>query len=154
MNYLSLDFIVYLNRMTSKENGGLFVPPHNFLHGEQLTYIIEAVDATMFGEELYPTVADKAALYMYNIVCNHVFADGNKRTGLTAAIAFLRKNNYRLIEQLFDIDGNDYGVGKQRALELFTLAVASGEITFEETKAWFAANIAEEPTFTPPKNPE
>jgi death-on-curing protein len=40
----------------------------------------------MFGLELYPTVYDKAAAYLYHIVCNHPFNDGNKRTGFGAAI--------------------------------------------------------------------
>ena len=154
MKYLSLDFIVYLNQLTIKENGGMFVPPHNYLHGEQLTYITEAVEASMFGEELYPTMADKAALYMYNNVCNHVFADGNKRTGLTAAIAFLRKNNHRLKDELVDVDGNPFNTPKHKSLELFTLAVASGDVTFEQTKSWFALNIKKQIVFNLEENRE
>ncbi|MBK8347853.1 MAG: Fic family protein [Saprospiraceae bacterium] len=41
----------------------------------------------MFGE-LYPTLSEKAGLYMYNIISNHIFQDGNKRTGLEAGIVF------------------------------------------------------------------
>ena len=46
----------------------------------------------MFGEDLYLSVYDKAAVYLFNIVCNHPFNDGNKRTGAGAAYLFLRIN--------------------------------------------------------------
>lgn len=36
-----------------------------------------------------PSVSDKAGLYMFNIISNHIFSDGNKRTGLEAALLFV-----------------------------------------------------------------
>lgn len=61
----------------------------------------------MFGEPLYHKIADKAAVYCYNVICNHIFSDGNKRTGLEADLAFLKLNGNRLNKnlpnkQLFD----------------------------------------------------
>lgn len=88
MKRLTKDFIVELNKMTIKENGGHFLPPDNFLHGEQLDYLIEMIDAEMFGQPLYPSFADKAALYMFNVISSYIFQDGNKRTGLTSALTF------------------------------------------------------------------
>lgn len=35
-----------------------------------------------FGEEQYPGVFKKAALYWYKITISHCFADGNKRAGI------------------------------------------------------------------------
>jgi death on curing protein len=35
-----------------------------------------------------------AAAYLFHIVMNHPFVDGNKRTGTHAALAFLRDNGY------------------------------------------------------------
>ena len=72
------------------------MPPDNFLHEENLDYLLEAVQAEMFGAPLYPTISDKAALYCYNIICNHIFTDGNKRTGLAAALIFLNLNGFDL----------------------------------------------------------
>jgi death-on-curing protein len=46
-----------------------------------------------YGE---PSVFDLAAAYAYGIVRNHPFVDGNKRTGLLAARAFLFQHGYRL----------------------------------------------------------
>ena len=50
---------------------------------------------TFGGEELYPTVAQKAARYAYGIASNHPFADGNKRTATAVMGAFLRMNGCR-----------------------------------------------------------
>ena len=46
----------------------------------------------VFGTERFPTVFDKAAAYCFFIVRLHPFFDGNKRTGLVAAITFLLDN--------------------------------------------------------------
>ncbi len=48
--------------------------------------------ATVFGEDAYPTVWDKAAALLMSLVGNHALVDGNKRVGFTAAILLLRKN--------------------------------------------------------------
>lgn len=45
--------------------------------------------ATFGGELLHGTVPEMAAAYLFHLVRNHPFVDGNKRTGLAAAIAFL-----------------------------------------------------------------
>ena len=51
---------------------------------------------TVFGEDAYPTVFDKAAALLLSLVTNHPFVDGNKRMGLAGAVAFLLKNGYEL----------------------------------------------------------
>lgn len=130
MKYLSKQQIVKLNQATSQAHGGNFMPPHNFLHEENLDYLIEAVQAEMFGEPLYPTISDKAAVYCFNIICNHIFTDGNKRTGLAAALIFLNLNGFDLGKEINDI-----------ILTAFILKLASGESNLEECKAWFAENI-------------
>ena len=43
----------------------------------------------IFGEERFLTIFEKAAAYCFFIVRMHPFFDGNKRTGLVAAITFL-----------------------------------------------------------------
>lgn len=96
MIYLTKQQIIRLNTATIEAHGGNFMPPSNFLHEENLDYLLEAVQAEMFGEPLYPTISDKAALYCYNIICNHIFSDGNKRTGLAAALIFLNLNYHEL----------------------------------------------------------
>lgn len=127
--YLEKEDIIYINERTVAVHGGNFMPPDNFLHEENVDYLLEAVQAEMFGVPLYPTISDKAALYCYNIICNHIFTDGNKRTGLEAALAFLKLNGCRLKK---DLPLND--------LYNFILKVASGQSDLEECKAWFMEN--------------
>lgn len=71
--------ILLINRETIRCHGGNFTPIDNLLHEENLDYLIEVVKVELFGAPMYPTITDKAAVYMFNIVCNHVFIDGNKR---------------------------------------------------------------------------
>ena len=41
----------------------------------------------------FPNLYEKAAVYCFNIITRHVFIDGNKRTGMTAALWFLALND-------------------------------------------------------------
>lgn len=50
----------------------------------------------MFGQEIYPTVLDKAAALLHSLAYHHLFIDGNKRTATRAAVAFLTRNGYRV----------------------------------------------------------
>lgn len=46
-------------------------------------------EATYAGEDLHPTLCEKAAAYLFHLVKNHPFVDGNKRVGLAVALAFM-----------------------------------------------------------------
>ena len=48
------------------------------------------------GEDLYPTIFDKASALMHSLILNHPFIDGNKRTGTASMLVFLELNGYRL----------------------------------------------------------
>lgn len=78
---------------------------------------------TFGGEELYPTLAQKAARYAYGIASNHPFVDGNKRTATAVMGAFLRLN------------GCDF---KPRHHDLLSImmGVADGSISCEELSKW------------------
>ncbi|MFM7450174.1 MAG: type II toxin-antitoxin system death-on-curing family toxin [Leptolyngbyaceae cyanobacterium] len=52
--------------------------------------------ATFAGELLHATISDQAAAYLYHLVMNHPFIDGNKRTAFAVMDTFLRINGYRL----------------------------------------------------------
>ena len=71
--------------------------------------------STFGGAFLHPTIYEMAAAYLYHLVENHPFADGNRRVGAMAALIFLDINN-------IDFDAPE---------ELFTemvLKVASGKM--------------------------
>ena len=129
MKYLSKAQIIRINRTQVEVYGGNFIPPDNFLHEENLDYLLEAVEAEMFGAPLYPEIYHKAGLYFYNIISNHIFQDGNKRTGLQSAMIFLLMNGYELTT-----DDN--------LLINFTLAVAAGEHSLEEVQSWIKENMS------------
>ncbi len=152
MEYLTKEDIILINKKTLERHGGHFIPPHNFLNEPPLDYLIEAVEGEMFGKPLYPEIYDKAGLYMFNIVSNHIFQDGNKRTGLGAALLFLALNNYQLKEELSMPKKKGFAYVAQPTLldkkevndEIlisFTLDLAAGEIDLVTCQAWFKANI-------------
>ena len=48
------------------------------------------------GEELYPTLPEKAAALGFSLIQNHPFVDGNKRTGHAAMETFLVLNGHEI----------------------------------------------------------
>lgn len=48
---------------------------------------------TFGGQELYPSVEEKAAMLLYLVTKNHSFSDGNKRIAATLFLWFLNNNN-------------------------------------------------------------
>ena len=52
--------------------------------------------ATFGGERLHASLEEQAAAYLFHLVKNHPFVDGNKRTGLMAMLVFLGLNGRRL----------------------------------------------------------
>ncbi|WP_256874969.1 type II toxin-antitoxin system death-on-curing family toxin [Nostoc sp. C052] len=74
---------------------------------------------TFAGEELYPTIAEKASALGFSLIKNHPFIDGNKRVGHAAMEVFLVLNS-------FEINAT---VDKQ---EQVILQVASGELGRDE----------------------
>ena len=52
--------------------------------------------ATFGGVFLHEGLTDMAGAYLFHLVQNHPFLDGNKRTGTMAAIVFLDLNGFQL----------------------------------------------------------
>ena len=59
-----------------------------------------AIYQTAFGEEVYPSIEEKASNLLYFIVKNHSFSDGNKRIAAAIFLHFMDRNNL-----LYKIDG-------------------------------------------------
>jgi death on curing protein len=51
---------------------------------------------SVFGEDAYPSLVEKAAALTHSIARNHALVDGNKRLALAGLIAFLGMNGHRL----------------------------------------------------------
>ena len=71
-----------------------------------LNSIINNIYQTYMGKELYPSIEEKAANFLYLIIKNHTFIDGNKRIGATLFIYFLFTNNILYKEDKQVIDNN------------------------------------------------
>ena len=57
---------------------------------------IAAQTASFGGQDLYPTILEKAAQLCFRIMRNHPFVDGNKRTAVHAMLVFLVLNGASL----------------------------------------------------------
>lgn len=76
------------------------------------------------GEPVCRDAFEMAAAYLFHIVQNHPFADGNKRAGAVAALLFLRINGVTVKLQ-------------RGELHDITIAVASGKAEKPEVAAFF-----------------
>jgi death-on-curing protein len=50
-------------------------------------------EASFSGQYVHADIFEMAAAYLYHLVMNHPFVDGNKRVGLEAALVFLEIND-------------------------------------------------------------
>ncbi len=83
---------------------------------------------TFDGNELYPSIAEKAAALGFSLIQNHPFTDGNKRTGHAIMEAFLVLNNKKV----------NASVDEQ--VEII-LSVASGKLNRAGFTKWLAQHI-------------
>lgn len=72
----------------------------------ELNGILAAVYQNVFGQEVYPSLEEKAAHLLYFLVKDHPFADGCKRIAATLFLEFLNKN-HALIKDGKKIIAND-----------------------------------------------
>ncbi|OMF08390.1 death-on-curing protein [Paenibacillus amylolyticus] len=74
---------------------------------------------SLFGEDAYPSIFDKATALLESLVKNHCFYNGNKRTAYLVTKSFLRVNGYHLqMERKYAVE--------------FMVKIAEGEYTFEK----------------------
>lgn len=62
--------------------------------------------ASVFGEDAYPSIHQKAAALLHSLVTNHALVDGNKRLGTFAMLLFYAMNDYGVTasdDELFDL---------------------------------------------------
>jgi death-on-curing family protein len=65
-----------------------------------LAGIFGNVFQSVFGQDAYPTIEEKAAHLLYFIIKNHPFNDGNKRSGAFSFIWILQKAGYSFQEKI------------------------------------------------------
>ena len=86
--FLGLDEVIEIHNDQIKRYGG-----HHGIRDINLLKSAIAMPAAGFGEDyLHTDIYEMAAAYLYHIIRNHPFIDGNKRTGVVASIVFLMLN--------------------------------------------------------------
>ena len=62
--------------------------------------IFGSVFQSVFGQDAYSSLEEKAAHLLYFIIKNHPFNDGNKRSGAFSFIWLLQKANYSFVDKI------------------------------------------------------
>jgi len=126
MHYLTPADLIVIHQLLLSEFGGMRgITGAGF---GRLEAVAATPQASMFGEDIYATVPEKAAALGLAIVRGHPFSDGNKRVALVALDIFLARNRYALTAK------ND---------EAYTafMALARGELGREELAVWVERNM-------------
>jgi death-on-curing protein len=90
--FLTLDEVIEIHRDMIERYGGSFG-----IRDEGLLESAVAMPQAGFGEQyIHSDVLEMAAAYLFHIVRNQPFVDGNKRTGAMAAFSFLKLNQQTL----------------------------------------------------------
>lgn len=92
MLFLTLDDILESHQNQIDTYGG----SHGIRDIGLLESAIAQPEASFGGQYLHTDVFEMAAAYLYHLVMNHPFVDGNKRVGLEAALIFLEINDATL----------------------------------------------------------
>jgi len=123
IRYLTLIEILELHRRILEQSGGA--------SGIRDIGLLESAIAqprmTFGGEDLYPSLLEKAAALGFSIIMNHPFVDGNKRTGHAATETFLVLNGWEISSS----------VDEQERL---VLVIAAGELEREALVEWLQRN--------------
>lgn len=124
IRYLSLEQVLEAHQQVVAQSGGA--------DGVRDLGAVESALAqprmTFGGQELYPSLEEKAAALGFSLMNNHPFVDGNKRIGHAAMATFLRLNGFRISAP----------VDEQ---EKFVLRLAASEASREELVEWLRAHI-------------
>lgn len=125
MRYLSLSQVLELHRRVMEQSGGMA----GILDLGMLASALWQPRMVFGGEELYSSLAEKAATLGFAIIHHHPFVDGNKRTGHAAMEVFLLLNGFEL----------DVSVDES---EKIVLRLASGELSRKEFTNWIENHIS------------
>ncbi len=123
MTYLTPQQVLFIHYRLIEATGG----SHGVRDLGALQGAVAPPSATFGGEDLYPDLFAKAAALMESLIKNHPFIDGNKRTAVTAAGIFLRRNGHALNASQEELFG-------------FSMAMAAGGAGFPEAREWLSAH--------------
>ena len=119
MIILSKEQILFMHKQLIDETGGLDGVRDEAL----LDSAINAPFQKFGGDDLFPTVQQKAARLCFGIIKNHAFIDGNKRIGTHTMLVFLALNGIEISYT-------------QKELYQTILDLASGKLELDSLTQW------------------
>jgi len=124
INYLSYNQILDIYRDQINRYGGFGAIRDN----NALLSVIANPQRQFAGKDLYPTVKTKAAIFVYSMLKNHPFTDGNKRTAYVCGRMLLRLNRYdvKVLSEYYNL----------------IVAIAKSEASKEDVDEWFQISTA------------
>ena len=126
MKLLTVDEILLLHETMAARTGG----SSGLRDRGLLESAVLSPRAAFCGQEVYPTLPEKAARLMFALVSNHAFVDGNKRIGVLAMLMTLRLNGVALVYT-------------QQELIRLGLSAADGALTYEGILSWIQAHTVQ-----------
>lgn len=124
IRYLTLNQVLVQQRMVINGTGG----KHGFKDIGGVDSAVAQPQMTFGGEDMYPTISEKAAVLGFSLIKNHGFSDGNKRIGYSAMRAFRRRNGFDRI-------------GSRDEWYKTIMALAASEMEREEFTDWGKAHV-------------
>ena len=109
------DYLNFIEQMYSDFESDVFAKPKDDSFHSSINQIAQTFD----GQELYPSIQEKAANLLYYIVKNHSFVDGNKRIAAACFLYFLDKNKALV--------NNNKTIISNEALAALTLFIATSK---------------------------
>jgi len=96
VRYLTYAEVIFAHRQVMLIEGQTSI----LISAEKLEAAVARPQTSVFGEDAYPTLAEKAAGLLESLAIGHPFIDGNKRIALAATDSFLALNGVvRLLDQ-------------------------------------------------------
>jgi len=126
MIILTTDEIIEIHNKLIQVTGG----SHGIRDMGLLESAVLGCTQTFGGEELYPTIIEKASRLAFSVCKNHPFIDGNKRVAVTVLLVILRMNDVTLSFT-------------QQELITLGLGIADGSISYNDIKEWVIIHITE-----------
>ncbi len=124
MRYLTVPEVLEIYRHLMQQSGGTA----GVTNLGALESAVAQPRMTFGGQELYPTIVEKASALGFSLIKNHPFLDGNKRIGHAAIEVFLVLNGFEIYA---DVDEQ----------EKVILKLASGELGREEFTQWLGIHL-------------
>lgn len=121
ISYITFEYVLEIHDKLIDEYGGC----KGILNEGLLRSALEMPKARFNGRDLHRTIFDKTSAYLFHIIKNHAFVDGNKRTASMVAMVFFA-SNFEGPFCIFDAEYQD-----------LILSIAKGPVTKKQIAKFF-----------------